>query len=61
MTDTAPQTHTEALTQALTLAITAPNEEQAQACVAMADRLAASLTPEQIQACQAAAQIAAGI
>ena len=46
MNDDTPQTPAEALTLALTLAITALTDEQAQACLEMADTLAAQLTPE---------------
>ena len=61
MNDSAPQTPSEALTLALTLAITAETDEQAQDVMSMAESIAAQLTPEQVQACQAAAKLAAGI
>ena len=61
MNDLAPQTPSEALTLALTLAITAETDEQTQDVMRMAESIAAQLTPEQVQACQAAAKLAAGI
>ena len=59
MNDDTPRTPAEALTLALTLAITALTDEQAQACLEMADTLAAQLSPQQVEACKAASQIAA--
>lgn len=44
-----------ALTLALVLAITAPDRSRASECVAMAEQLARSMTPEQIEACKAQA------
>ena len=61
MSDAAPQTPAEALTLALTLAITAPTDQQAADCVAMAESLAAQLSPSEVEACQAAAKVAAGM
>ena len=55
MNDDTPRTPAEALTLALTLAITALTDEQAQACL----ELAAQLSPQQVEACKAASQIAA--
>jgi hypothetical protein len=43
----------QALTLALTLAITAPSEEKARMCVAMAEKIAATLTKKQVAACKA--------
>ena len=57
MNDLAPQTPSEALT----LAITAETDEQTQDVMRMAESIAAQLTPEQVQACQAAAKLAAGL
>ena len=45
----------QALILALTLAITAPSEEKARMCVAMASEIAATLTEKQVAACKAAA------
>ena len=50
------ESDTEALTQALVLAITAPTEEQEQAAVQLADCFAAHLTPEEVEACKAIAK-----
>ena len=61
MQDNTPQTTAEALTLALTLAITAPTDQQATDCVAMADSLAAQLSESEVEACKAAAKIAAGM
>lgn len=49
----------EALTMALALAITAPTEEKAAMCALNAERLAAGMTDEQIEACKAAAKVLA--
>lgn len=48
-----------ALVLALTLAITAPDEQRAAQCVELADLLAANLTPDQVAAAQAEASAAA--
>ena len=45
-------TQQQALIQALQLAITAPTDELAQECAAIADSIASSLTPEEIEACK---------
>ena len=44
---------------ALALAITAPTEEKAAMCALNAERLAAGMTDEQIEACKAAAKVLA--
>ena len=44
----------QALILALKLAITAPSEEKARMCVAMAEKIAATLTEKQVAACKAA-------
>ena len=49
----------EALTMALALAITAPTEEKAAICALNAERLAAGMTDDQIEACKAAAKVLA--
>ena len=59
MKNNKPQTTAEALTLALTLAITAPTDQQATDCVAMADSLAAQLSDSEVEACKAAAKAAA--
>jgi len=52
----------EALTLALALAITAPNEARAAECIAMAETIANSgMTLDQVTACKAAAQEMAGV
>ena len=51
-----PETDTEALTQALVLAITAPSEKQQRAAVLLASCLAAGLTPKEVAACKAIAK-----
>jgi|688.fasta_scaffold274500_5 hypothetical protein len=43
----------QALTLALTLAITAPSDEKAAQCVAVAQAIAATLTDKQVEACKA--------
>lgn len=48
-----PRTRTEALTNALILAITAPTDEQADRAGTLADALAVGLTPAEIEACKA--------
>ena len=45
-------THKQALIQALQLAITAPTDELAQECAAIADSIASRLTTEEIEACK---------
>jgi len=50
----------EAFTQALVLAITAPTHEQAEQAMQFAGVLAAQLTPEEVDACQAIAKEIAG-
>lgn len=49
-------TQTQALTQALALAITAPTDQLAHECAAMAESFSAGLTHEQIEAAKAAAK-----
>lgn len=49
-------TKTQALTQALALAITAPTDQLAEECAAMAESFSAGLTDEQIEAAKAAAK-----
>ena len=44
----------QALILALKLAITAPSEKKARMCVAMAEKIAATLTEKQVTACKAA-------
>ena len=51
-------TKSDALTLALKLAIQAPSESQAQDCVYMAEQIAATMTPKQVEICKAAAQCA---
>ena len=51
-----PQSDKEALILALQLAITAPDEEKAQLAVDSADRLAAGMTDEEVEACKALAK-----
>ena len=53
---TLPQSDTEALVLALQLALNAPTDEEAQQAAELADRLAAKLTTDQIEACKAIAQ-----
>jgi hypothetical protein len=45
----------ELFTLALTLAITAPTDEKADDCTALAENIAAGLTEDQIEACKAEA------
>lgn len=45
----------ELLTLALSLAITAPTDEKADDCAALAESIAAGLTEDQIEACKAEA------
>ena len=54
------QSDSEALTEALVLAITAPTHEQAEQAMQFAGVLAAQLTPEEVDACQAIAKEIAG-
>jgi len=49
-------TQTQALTQALALAITAPTDQLADECAAMAESFSTGLTDEQIEAAKAAAK-----
>ena len=52
----------EALTLALALAITAPNEARAAECIEMAETIANSgMTLDEVIACKAAAQKMAGV
>ena len=52
----------EALTLALALAITAPNEARAAECIEMAETIANSgMTLDEVIACKAAAQEMAGV
>jgi hypothetical protein len=52
----------EALTLALALAITAPNEARAAECIEMAESIANSgMTLDEVIACKAAAQEMAGV
>ena len=51
-------TKSEALTLALKLAIQAPSESQARDCVYMAEQIAATMTPKQVEICKAAAECA---
>ena len=53
---TLPQSDTEALVLALELALNAPTDEQAQLAAELADRLAAKLSTEQVEACKAIAK-----
>jgi len=46
---------TEALTNALVLAILAPDQERADRAIAMAEEIAANLTPKQIASAKRAA------
>ena len=46
---------TEALTQALVLAITAPDDERAAQAVDLAEKIAATLTIDQVDQCKAKA------
>jgi hypothetical protein len=52
--DTEPTNPIEAVTLGLTLALTAPTDEKAQACAALAEDIAASagLTAEQLEQCK---------
>jgi len=61
MNDSAPQTPAEALTLALTLAITAPDDDKTAELIQLADQIASQLTPSEVKACQAAAKVAAGL
>ena len=61
MNDSAPQTPAEALTLALTLAITAPDDDKTAELIQLADQIASQLTPSEVEACQAAAKVAAGL
>ena len=51
-------TKSDALTLALKLAIQAPSESQARDCVCMAEQIAATMTPKQVEICKAAAECA---
>lgn len=53
-------TKEDALTLALTLAITATDENKAAQCLAMAEQFASGLTLAQVNACKQAAQNMAG-
>lgn len=46
---------TEALTQALVLSITAPSDQQAAQAVDLAEKIAATLTMDQVDQCKAKA------
>ena len=48
----AAMTVPEALTLALTLAVTAPDEDHAAECVRIAEQLAVGLTAAQVEACK---------
>lgn len=61
MTDSAPKTHAEALTLALILAIQAPDDDKADECSRFADKLAAGMSPEEVEACKIAAKAACGL
>jgi len=61
MNDSAPQTPAEALTLALTLAITAPDDDKTAELIQLADQIASQLTAPEVEACQAAAKVAAGL
>lgn len=61
MADTVPQTAPQALTLALTLGITAPTEAKKEQAVAVAERIAQSLSASQVEACKSAALDAAGL
>ena len=61
MNDSAPQTPAEALTLALTLAITAPDDDKTAELIQLADQIASQLTASEVEACQAAAKVAAGL
>ena len=50
------QSDTEAFTQALVLAITAPTHEKEEQVMQFAGVLAARLTPEEVEACMAIAK-----
>jgi hypothetical protein len=54
-----PENDYEALVLALTLAVTAPTDQDADRCVKMGQLIAAKLTAEQIVAAQAEASAAA--
>jgi hypothetical protein len=58
----APTNPIEAVTLGLTLALTAPTDEKARACAAMADQIAVSagLTADQVDQCKATALQQAG-
>ena len=49
------KTPTEALTLALELALTASTEAKAQECLAIAEGIASTLTPQEVEACKAIA------
>ena len=52
------QTNSEALTLALTLAINATTDEQAEECVTYAETIASTMTKKQVAICQKAAECA---
>lgn len=52
---------TEALTQALVLAITAPSEQQMQKALVLAGQLAAGLSLAQVEQCKAQAAHITGV
>ena len=53
--------NTEALTEALALAINAPTEQLKDELIEIADGIAQQLTAEEIEACKAAAKTRAGL
>lgn len=57
----APTNDTEALTMALFLSITAPDEDKASRAMAMVEDFASGMTEDEIEFCKAAAQEMAGI
>jgi hypothetical protein len=59
LTMTEPTNNVEALTLALYLAITAPSDEQAQKCIAIAENLAATMPEIDVKRAQRDAQIRA--
>jgi hypothetical protein len=48
-------THAQALTYALTLAITAPTNKHAGQAIALAEEIARGMSPEEIEACKTGA------
>ena len=49
--------HKDALTLALQLAVTAPNDELAQECVEMAQGFASQMDPKDVEICMMAADV----